>query len=283
MFIARERAALEKYIESMQKEQHPVGLVPTMGALHEGHLALVREALHSCKTVVVSVFVNPRQFNNPDDLKNYPHTEEADIALLEAEGVQCVFLPTPEEVYTPDSKERHFDFGLLDKVMEGKYRPGHFEGVAQVVSRLFDLVKPDVAFFGEKDFQQLAIIRYMVAHYDFPLKIVGVPIVREESGLARSSRNSLLSPSERAAAPTIYATLKESRLLKEEGKSVAEVIAWVTERLNSTEHLEVEYFTIVNEETLEEITRWSDAKNAVGCVTCYCGHVRLIDNIRYHK
>ncbi len=283
MFIARERAALEKYIESMQKEQHPVGLVPTMGALHEGHLALVREALHSCKTVVVSVFVNPRQFNNPDDLKNYPHTEEADIALLEAEGVQCVFLPTPEEVYTPDSKERHFDFGLLDKVMEGKYRPGHFEGVAQVVSRLFDLVKPDVAFFGEKDFQQLAIIRYMVAHYDFPLKIVGVPIVREESGLARSSRNSLLSPSERAAAPTIYATLKESRLLKEEGKSVAEVIAWVTERLNSTEHLEVEYFTIVNEETLEEITHWSDAKNAVGCVTCYCGHVRLIDNIRYHK
>lgn len=282
MFIARERAALEKYIESMQKEQHPVGLVPTMGALHEGHLALVREALHSCKTVVVSVFVNPRQFNNPDDLKNYPHTEEADIALLEAEGVQCVFLPTPEEVYTPDSKERHFDFGLLDKVMEGKYRPGHFEGVAQVVSRLFDLVKPDVAFFGEKDFQQLAIIRYMVAHYDFPLKIVGVPIVREESGLARSSRNSLLSPSERAAAPTIYATLKESRLLKEEGKSVAEVIAWVTERLNSTEHLEVEYFTIVNEETLEEITHWSDAKNAVGCVTCYCGHVRLIDNIRYH-
>lgn len=283
MFIARERAALVKYIESMQKEQHPVGLVPTMGALHEGHLALVREALHSCKTVVVSVFVNPRQFNNPDDLKNYPHTEEADIALLEAEGVQCVFLPTPEEVYTPDSKERHFDFGLLDKVMEGKYRPGHFEGVAQVVSRLFDLVKPDVAFFGEKDFQQLAIIRYMVAHYDFPLKIVGVPIVREESGLARSSRNSLLSPSERAAAPTIYATLKESRLLKEEGKSVAEVIAWVTERLNSTEHLEVEYFTIVNEETLEEITHWSDAKNAVGCVTCYCGHVRLIDNIRYHK
>lgn len=283
MFIARERAALEKYIESMQKEQHPVGLVPTMGALHEGHLALVREALHSCKTVVVSVFVNPRQFNNPDDLKNYPHTEEADIALLEAEGVQCVFLPTPGEVYTPDSKERHFDFGLLDKVMEGKYRPGHFEGVAQVVSRLFDLVKPDVAFFGEKDFQQLAIIRYMVAHYDFPLKIVGVPIVREESGLARSSRNSLLSPSERAAAPTIYATLKESRLLKEEGKSVAEVIAWVTERLNSTEHLEVEYFTIVNEETLEEITHWSDAKHAVGCVTCYCGHVRLIDNIRYHK
>lgn len=282
MFIARERAALEKYIESMQKEQHPVGLVPTMGALHEGHLALVREALHSCKTVVVSVFVNPRQFNNPDDLKNYPHTEEADIALLEAEGVQCVFLPTPEEVYTPDSKERHFDFGLLDKVMEGKYRPGHFEGVAQVVSRLFDLVKPDVAFFGEKDFQQLAIIRYMVAHYDFPLKIVGVPIVREESGLARSSRNSLLSPSERTAAPTIYATLKESRLLKEEGKSVAEVIAWVTERLNSTEHLEVEYFTIVNEETLEEITHWSDAKHAVGCVTCYCGHVRLIDNIRYH-
>ncbi|GAB1252124.1 pantoate--beta-alanine ligase [Porphyromonas miyakawae] len=282
MFIARERAALEKYIESMQKEQHPVGLVPTMGALHEGHLALVREALHSCKTVVVSVFVNPRQFNNPDDLKNYPHTEEADIALLEAEGVQCVFLPTPEEVYTPDSKERHFDFGLLDKVMEGKYRPGHFEGVAQVVSRLFDLVKPDVAFFGEKDFQQLAIIRYMVAHYGFPLKIVGVPIVREESGLARSSRNSLLSPSERAAAPTIYATLKESRLLKEEGKSVAEVIAWVTERLNSTEHLEVEYFTIVNEETLEEITHWSDAKRAVGCVTCYCGHVRLIDNIRYH-
>lgn len=282
MFIARERAALEKYIESMQKEQHPVGLVPTMGALHEGHLALVREASHSCKTVVVSVFVNPRQFNNPDDLKNYPHTEEADIALLEAEGVQCVFLPTPEEVYTPDSKERHFDFGLLDKVMEGKYRPGHFEGVAQVVSRLFDLVKPDVAFFGEKDFQQLAIIRYMVAHYDFPLKIVGVPIVREESGLARSSRNSLLSPSERAAAPTIYATLKESRLLKEEGKSVAEVIAWVTERLNSTEHLEVEYFTIVNEETLEEITHWSDAKHAVGCVTCYCGHVRLIDNIRYH-
>ena len=282
MFIARERAALEKYIESMQKEQHPVGLVPTMGALHEGHLALVREALHSCKTVVDSVFVNPRQFNNPDDLKNYPHTEEADIALLEAEGVQCVFLPTPEEVYTPDSKERHFDFGLLDKVMEGKYRPGHFEGVAQVVSRLFDLVKPDVAFFGEKDFQQLAIIRYMVAHYDFPLKIVGVPIVREESGLARSSRNSLLSPSERAAAPTIYATLKESRLLKEEGKSVAEVIAWVTERLNSTEHLEVEYFTIVNEETLEEITHWSDAKHAVGCITCYCGHVRLIDNIRYH-
>lgn len=281
MFIAKERAALINYIESLDKQDAPVGLVPTMGALHEGHLTLVREARRRCQTVVVSLFVNPRQFNNPEDLKKYPRTEEADIALLEKENVDCLFMPTPEQVYTEDSTERHFDFGTLDKTMEGTYRPGHFEGVAQVVSRLFDLVQPNVAFFGEKDFQQLAIIRYMVAHYGFPIEIVGVPIVREADGLALSSRNRLLSATERAVAPTIYATLKESKLLKSEGKSVAEVTEWVVNRLNATEHLEVEYVTIVDETTLNSIENWADSKHPVGCITCYCGKTRLIDNIRY--
>lgn len=259
-----------------------IGLVPTMGALHDGHLTLVKRAVDDCSLVVVSLFVNPRQFNNPEDLKSYPRTPEDDAQKLEAVGVDYLFMPTAEDIYDDIEQEREFDFGRLDKVMEGTHRPGHFAGVAQVVSRLFDIVTPHRAYFGEKDFQQLAIIKNMVARYDYDLKIVPIPIVRASSGLALSSRNLLLSEAERAIATNIYKTLLASRQLKEE-KLLAprEIEQYVVSTLNAIPELEVEYFEIVDANSLERLSSWQDASGAVGCIACYCGEVRLIDNIFY--
>lgn len=259
-----------------------IGLVPTMGALHDGHLTLVKRAVDDCSLVVVSLFVNPRQFNNPEDLKSYPRTPEEDAQKLEAVGVDYLFMPTAEDIYDDIEQEREFDFGRLDKVMEGTHRPGHFAGVAQVVSRLFDIVTPHRAYFGEKDFQQLAIIKNMVARYDYALEIVPIPIVRASSGLALSSRNLLLSEAERAIATNIYKTLLASRQLKEE-KLLAprDIEQYVVSTLNTIPELEVEYFEIVDADSLERLSSWQDASGAVGCIACYCGEVRLIDNIFY--
>ena len=254
-----------------------VGFVPTMGALHAGHLSLVEKAAGENKTVVVSIFVNPTQFNDSGDLERYPRNLEADMQLLEPSGCQLVFAPAVHEVY-PEPDTRKFDFGLLETTMEGKFRPGHFNGVAQVVSRLFDMVKPDNAYFGMKDFQQLAIIQAMTKQLGLPVHIVACPIVREKSGLAMSSRNELLSAEERENAPAIFRILTEAKKLTGQ-KSVQELTRWIAENINKNRFLSVEYVEIVNNENLQPVLSWSEKNIKVVCVAVFCGKVRLIDNM----
>lgn len=254
-----------------------IGFVPTMGALHEGHLSLVRRAVAENQVVVVSIFVNPTQFNDPKDLERYPRTLEADLALLESTGCRLVFAPSVEEVY-PEKDTRKFNFGKLETVMEGKFRPGHFNGVAQVVSKLFDMVKPDKAYFGLKDFQQLAIIKSMVKQLDLSVEIIPCEIVREKSGLAMSSRNELLTEEQRANAALISETLKAAKELRGE-KNVQELSEWVVEKINQNPFLNVEYFEIVDDERLQPIKSWEEQNTKVGCVAVFCGKIRLIDNI----
>lgn len=268
-------------IDSLKATGKSIGFVPTMGALHAGHMSLVNRAVNENDCCVVSVFVNPTQFNNPTDLEKYPRNLQHDEEMLRAAGCSIVFSPSPEEMYNAEEMNStfEFDFGGLDQVMEGKYRPGHFNGVVQVVSKLFSLVRPDRAYFGEKDFQQLAIIHRMVKLMNFPVKIVDCPIVREESGLALSSRNERLNTQQRENAVKISEVLFESHNFVPE-KSVNELIRWVIDSINKVEGLEVEYFEIVDAATLQAIDKWND--NCVGCITVYCGDVRLIDNIRYY-
>jgi pantoate--beta-alanine ligase len=248
-----------------------------MGALHEGHLSLVRKAGSRCDIVVVSIFVNPTQFNDKNDLANYPRTLEHDMNLLSSVHCDYVFSPAVEEVYpVPDS--RKFAFGNLDKVMEGAFRPGHFNGVAQVVSRLFEIVLPDMAFFGRKDFQQLSIIKEMVRQMNYPVEIVPCDIIREKDGLAMSSRNRLLLPEYRDCAPMIFKTLKEAKELALVN-SVAQVKEFVVNQVNATRLLRVEYFEIVGDITLMPVESWSQPGIKVGCIAVYAGKIRLIDNI----
>ena len=258
-----------------------VGFVPTMGALHEGHASLVRCSVANNDVTVVSVFVNPTQFNDKNDLKNYPRTLEADCALLEKVGATVVFAPSVEEMY-PEEDTRSFSFAPLDTVMEGACRPGHFNGVAQIVSKLFYAVEPDNAYFGEKDFQQLAIIREMVRQLGLGVNIVGCPIVRENYGLAMSSRNTLLSAAERERALTISRTLFASKEFACDNTLEA-TKEFVENAINSTEGLELEYFQIVDGNTLQEIKEWGDSDYIVGCIALFCGNVRLIDNIKYKE
>lgn len=256
-----------------------IGLVPTMGALHKGHASLVERAVAENDVVVVSVFVNPTQFNDKNDLKNYPRTLEADCALLESVGAAIAFAPSVEEMY-PEPDTREFSFAPLDTVMEGACRPGHFNGVAQIVSKLFYAVEPHKAYFGEKDFQQLAIIREMVRRLALDLQIVGCPIVREPDGLALSSRNTLLTSEERERALTISRTLFASLEFAKEN-TLAATKAFVEKAINDTEGLELEYYQIVDGNTLQEIQEWSDSDYVVGCIALFCGKIRLIDNIKY--
>ena len=262
-------------------EAKMIGFVPTMGALHEGHASLVRRAVIENDVVVVSVFVNPTQFNDQNDLIKYPRTLEADCALLEKEGVHVVFAPSVEEMY-PEPDTRNFDYAPLDTVMEGKFRPGHFNGVCQVVSKLFMMVEPHKAYFGEKDFQQLAIIREMTKRLDLPVCIVGCPIVRESDGLALSSRNTRLSDKEREQALGISKTLFAS-IEYAQTHSVDETQTFVEKSIANTEGLELEYFELVDGNTLQKIMSWDDTDYAVGCITVFCGEVRLIDNIKYKE
>ncbi|MBM6779931.1 pantoate--beta-alanine ligase [Bacteroides mediterraneensis] len=270
---------LRTELEAFRKEGKTIGLVPTMGALHAGHASLVKRAVAENDVVVVSDFVNPTQFNDQNDLLKYPRTLEADCALLESCGATLAFAPSVEEIY-PEPDTRQFSYPPLDTVMEGKFRPGHFNGVCQIVSKLFLMVEPDRAYFGEKDFQQLAIIREMVRKYPFNIQIVGCPIVREEDGLALSSRNARLTPEQRKEALQISRALfasvdfGRSRILRETKEYVEECI-------RRASGLELEYFEIVDGNTLQPVNAWDESNYIVGCMAAYCGDVRLIDNIKY--
>ncbi len=255
-----------------------IGFVPTMGALHPGHRSLVERARRENEVVVVSVFVNPTQFNDKNDLRNYPRTPEADAALLEAAGADLVLMPSVEEIY-PEPDTRQFDFGQIDKVMEGATRPGHFNGVAQVVSRLFAMVEPARAYFGEKDFQQIAVIKAMVEQLGLTVEIVECPIIRDLDGLALSSRNQLLTPAHRAAAPHIYATLQRA-VEKAKELSPAALNSWVEAEINREPLLTTIYFRTVDARTMQQVEAWSDAEQIQGCIAVQAGQIRLIDNIR---
>ena len=279
MIVVETIEMLRAFLSAARESGKSVGLVPTMGALHEGHASLVQRSVVENDVTIVSVFVNPTQFNDKGDLERYPRTLEADCRLLEALGADCVFAPSVEEVY-PEPDTRVFDFTPLDKVMEGIYRPGHFNGVAQIVSKLFMFVEPDRAYFGEKDFQQLAIIREMVRQQDFKLEIVGCPIVREADGLAMSSRNTLLTAEQRATSLAISKSLFASQEYAK-NHTLAETKQMVEDTIAATDGLELEYYEVVDGNTLQPVNAWGDAEYIVGCITVYCGKVRLIDNIRY--
>ena len=273
--------ALQNRLFEVRKEGRTVGIVPTMGALHEGHASLVRRSVGDNDVTVVSVFVNPTQFNDKNDLKNYPRDLEADCRLLEECGADYILAPSVEEMYpTPDL--RQFDFPPVTTVMEGAHRPGHFNGVCQVVSRLFYIVRPQRAYFGEKDWQQIAVVKALVKYIGIGVDIVECPIVRDADGLARSSRNALLSKDERSIAPAIYKALKKS-VEYSKNHTVGETHDKVTGDINAVDGLEVEYFSIVDGNTLQNITAWDDSEYVVGCITVYCGKtpIRLIDHIKY--
>ena len=279
MLVIEKAKQLQDQIAEYKANGKKVGFVPTMGALHMGHISLVNRAKQDVDIVVVSLFVNPTQFNNPEDLKRYPRTLQKDLELLKAYHCDIVFTPSIEEVY-PKPDNRIFDFGHLDKCMEGKYRLTHFNGVAQVVSRLFDLVPADSSYFGEKDFQQLAIVRQMVKMLNYPIEIVGCPIIRESDGLAMSSRNMLLTTEDRKIAPIIANSLSESRNFAK-SNSVEATQSFVVNSIEEGTNLKVEYFEICDGDTLQPISDWSDTSYAVGCIAVYAGKIRLIDNITY--
>lgn len=270
---------LREEIKTFKAARKTIGFVPTMGALHSGHISLVAKSVSQNDITIVSIFVNPTQFNDPSDLQNYPRTLEKDEKLLKQNKCDILFAPSVDEMY-PQPDTRTFDFGMLDKVMEGPSRPGHFNGVAQIVSKLFDAVTPDKAYFGEKDYQQLAIIRNMVKQYNYPIQIIGCPIVRENDNLAMSSRNTRLTPQQREIAPKIAQTLNNS-LNFVPHKTVDQVIEWVTRTLAAETMLKVEYFQIVDGTTLQPVSDWNQAKSVIGCIAVHCGPIRLIDNIRY--
>ncbi len=272
---------LQNQLFEDRKQGKEIGLVPTMGALHEGHASLVKRSVKENGITVVSVFVNPTQFNDKNDLKNYPRTLDADCELLDQCGADYVLAPSVEEMYpVPDT--RQFEYPPVSTVMEGAHRPGHFNGVCQVVSRLFYIVKPTRAYFGEKDWQQIAVVKAMVRHLGLGVQMVECDIVRDKDGLAKSSRNTLLSPDERAIAPNIYKALKAS-LKYAETHTVKETHDKVVSDINKVEGLDVEYFSIVDGNTLQDIDNWEDSPYVVGCITVYCGKtpIRLIDHIKY--
>jgi pantoate--beta-alanine ligase len=279
MEVISEISLLRECLAACRAEKKSIGFVPTMGALHEGHASLVRRSVKENDVTVVSVFLNPTQFNDPKDLERYPRTFEADKALLEKCGADIVFAPTVEEIY-PEPDTRQFSYPPTDSVMEGAMRPGHFNGVCQIVSKLFSYVEPDRVYLGEKDYQQIAVIRRMVDDLGFKLQIVPCPVVRQSDGLALSSRNALLSDRERVTAANIYRIMNESRSL---GLSVQQTHDYVVDAINSISGLEVQYFSIVNGNSLADVTSWDDAPSIVGCITVFCGSkpIRLIDHIRY--
>lgn len=272
---------LQNELFYLRKANTKIGLVPTMGALHQGHASLVKQCVADNDITIVSVFLNPTQFNDPKDLERYPRTFEEDCKILNEVGADIVFAPTPKEMYpTPDN--RHFEFPPTSTVMEGAKRPGHFNGVCQVVSRLFYITKPHNAYFGEKDWQQICVIKQLVKYLNLDIKIIECPIIREESGLAMSSRNALLTSEERAIAANIYRILKES-VAKKDSLSIDELQQEVINSINAIDQLEVEYFEIVDGNTLETVHSWNDSPYIVGCITVYCGAtpIRLIDHIKY--
>lgn len=285
MLIIRSAAELEALVAREHNNGHSIGFVPTMGALHEGHISLVERAVAENDVCVVSVFVNPTQFNNPEDLATYPRDEESDFRLLAKAGATVVFAPGVEDIY-PGGLEAHrpreFKLGRAAEVMEGRYRPGHFQGVAEVVCRLFQLVRPTRAYFGEKDFQQIAVVRNMVRSEGIDVEIIPCPIRRAADGLALSSRNALLTPEQRATAPCIHRAL-EASLEYARTHSLSETRDYTIALVEAHAPLKVEYYEIVDARTLEAADNWAESPWIVGCITVYCGKVRLIDNICYKK
>lgn len=281
MKVIRTIVELRDVLDAYRKNGKKIGLVPTMGALHAGHASLVERSVAQNDVTVVSIFVNPTQFNDKNDLMNYPRNLDADCALLEGVGAQIAFAPEVAEMY-PEPDTRVFSFAPLDEVMEGPFRPGHFNGVAQIVSKLFYAVEPHRAYFGEKDFQQLAIIREMVRQLGLRLEIIGCPIVREADGLAMSSRNMLLTPEERTRALKISRTLFASLEYAKEN-TLQQTKAFVEEAINATEGFKLEYYQIVDGRTLQPVGQWDDSDYIVGCIALFCGKIRLIDNIKYKE
>lgn len=276
--------AISKRIKELKDSGATIGFVPTMGALHAGHLSLIKESKAQTDYTVVSIFVNPNQFNNKNDLLTYPRTIDIDLKMLREENCDIVFIPTVEEVY-PEEDKRIFDFGYIEKIMEGKHRPCHFNGVAQVVSRLFDIVKPHKAFFGQKDFQQLVIIRMLVEKYmpESNIDIVACPIIREKDGLAMSSRNVRLNKEQRKLASEISQTLFEIRdkIIDHKLHSKEQVLDYVSQKINNYDLMELEYFEIVDENTIKPIIDLQDNKKKVACIAVHVGTIRLIDNITF--
>ena len=272
---------LQNELFDARKQGKTIGLVPTMGALHDGHASLVKRSVKDNDLTVVSVFVNPTQFNDKNDLQSYPRDLDSDCKLLDSCGADYVFAPSVEEMY-PQPDKRHFEFPPVTTVMEGAHRPGHFNGVCQVVSRLFYIVRPQKAYFGEKDWQQIAVVKALVKYLSLNIDIVECPIIRDKDGLAMSSRNALLSADERDIAPEIYKTLVESVKFAQ-SHSIQETHDMVVSRINSTDGLDVEYFSIVDGDTLLDVNSWDKSQHIVGCVTVFCGKrpVRLIDHIKY--
>jgi len=279
MKVAETVSQLRQFIHSIKNPGSKSGFVPTMGALHAGHISLVNICKRENEVTIVSIFVNPNQFNDKKDLENYPCMPEKDLQLLEEAGCDVVFMPGVREVY-PEPDTRVFDFGSLDTVMEGRHRPGHFNGVAQVVTRLFEIVQPDRAYFGLKDFQQLAILKKVTKDFGLPVEIVSCPIVREPDGLAMSSRNTLLTPDERLHAARISATLFQARDLAG-SHTPDEIRKFVTDRINEDPFLQTEYFEIADDTTLQPVKSWNEPGRKIGCVAVRVGKVRLIDNVNF--
>lgn len=277
MQVINQISQLKKLLDSGRQEGKSIGFVPTMGALHQGHLSLVKESVKNNPITVVSIFVNPSQFNDKSDLRNYPRDLKKDLQLLGKTSCDIIFAPSDSEMY-PEKDTRTFEFGKMGSVMEGEHRPGHFNGVAQIVSKLFDAVEPNKAYFGQKDFQQLAIIRKMVSDYKYPIQIVGCPIVREKDGLAMSSRNELLTTEQRASSPTIYKTLLAVKELIQK-ETLSSINNFVLDTINSEAELQLEYFQIVDTSSLIPVSEIGPDKRLTACIAVHAGKVRLIDNV----
>jgi len=280
MKILKKRTEVIAELSLWKQQGKSIGFVPTMGAIHQGHLSLIECSNKNDDVTVVSIFVNPTQFNNPKDFEKYPRILEDDLEQLKKVKCDLLFVPSNEEIY-PEEDKREFDFGHLDKIMEGAHRPGHFRGVGLVVSKLFEIINPERAYFGEKDFQQIAIVKQLTKKLNFPVEIVSCPIIREKDGLAMSSRNLRLSVEQRKNVPLIAKTLFEARE-KAKSLSVKETKEWVIHTINNNPYLEVEYFEIVDEKTLLPVENWNQSGNKRGCIAVNVGDIRLIDNIGFY-
>lgn len=282
MQIFREIHPLKAFLVEKRLSGSTIGLVPTMGALHDGHLSLIHASRNETSITVCSIFVNPTQFNNPTDLQKYPRTLEKDIQLLESAGCDVLFCPEAGEMYASQHVV-HFDFGQLDKSMEGQFRPGHFSGVALVVSKLFHIVEPTVAYFGQKDWQQFAIIRQLVKDLSFNVLLKSVPIIRESDGLAMSSRNMRLTTDQRKRAVILFESLTESNDLLRNGNSISQVKDFVKKRLESSPDIKLEYFEVADSENLKLLNNVEESVSPILCIAAFVGDVRLIDNLFYTR
>ena len=279
MLIFNKQADLVDHLKTISSAKTTIGFVPTMGALHQGHLSLLRESVLNNEQTVISIFVNPTQFNNPEDLEKYPRTLENDIEKIKTISNKIfVYAPTVDDIYEGKTLSQHFDFDGLENQMEGQFRPGHFDGVGTIVKRLFEIVKPTNAYFGEKDFQQLQIVKKMVAKHQIPVNVIGCPIFRESNGLAMSSRNERLTENEKQEATIIYETIKEAKI-RFETQSASKVSEWVTKVFEKNPDFKLEYFQIADEATLLPCTRKNDDKKYRAFIAVYVNKIRLIDTV----